>query len=115
LRGQGTLRTQAPSTAGTQGLFGQQLSLIGLDADLLALLDEGFLVVDGRVGLFPLRLEVLELLAVDFTAIVVFVELLDFGGGFEFLNNFLVMAAALSSSSVLEILLKRFENLTDPE
>ena len=75
------------------------------------LLDLRVFYVDWRMSLFPFVFEVLELLSVDLAAIVGLIVLLDLGYSLELLNDLLVMASTLSSSSFMEVLLKGLENL----
>ena len=87
------------------------LGKVSLNAYFPDLLDLRVFYVDWRMSLFPFVFEVLELLSVDLAAIVGLIVLLDLGYSLELLNDLLVMASTLSSSSFMEVLLKGLENL----
>ncbi len=67
------------------------------------------------MSLFPRGLENLKLLGVVLLSEVSLVVAFDFGDCFEFLDDFLVVAATLGSGAVMEILFKSFKNLANSE
>lgn len=67
------------------------------------------------MGFLPFSPELLELRSIVFLSKVIFIVFFNLGHGFELLNHFLVVAAALGSFSILEILLEGLEDFTDPE
>ena len=111
LGNKGRLRLDQTGAVRTEVVLGSLLDRLSLDADLLELPYLRIFVVDGRVSLFPLCSEILELLAVDLASIVSFIVFFDFGDGLKLLDDLLVVTSALSGSPIMEILFKGFEDL----
>lgn len=65
------------------------------------------------MGFFPHGFEFFEFRTVNVFSVVRLVVFLDLGDSFELLNNLLVVASALGSSSVLEVLLEGLKDLAD--
>ena len=107
----GRLRLDQTGAVRAEVVLGSLLDRLSLDADLLELPYLGIFVVDGRMSLFPLCSEVLELLAVDLAPIVGFIVFFDFGDGLKLLDDLLVVTSALCGSPIMEILFKGFEDL----
>jgi hypothetical protein len=66
------------------------------------------------MSLLPVSFEFLQLFTKNFLPIVILEVFSELGNCFKLHKNFLEVAATLSSGAALQILLKSFEDFTDP-